>query len=138
MKTHVEFRSSAFPPYPDEEDQINPGRFGKRLAEFIVQTLASAGFEPDEPGAEDWGWCVTVRNDSFPLWVGCGNYDEYSNGFLCFIEPSKPFVRRWFRKVPTEATVARVAELLEAALRNHPEVRELRWWSEQEVARSGV
>jgi hypothetical protein len=28
MKTHVEFRSDAFPPYDDEEYEINPGRYG--------------------------------------------------------------------------------------------------------------
>jgi hypothetical protein len=26
MKTHVEFRSDAFPPYDGEEDEINPAR----------------------------------------------------------------------------------------------------------------
>jgi hypothetical protein len=133
MKTHVEFRSSAFPAYPEEQDQINPGRFGRRLAEWLVGTLSSAGLEPDEPAGEDWGWRITIPNESFPLWIGCGNYDEYPDGFLCFIEPSKPFVRRWLRKVPTEATVTRIAELLDAALRNHPEIYDLRWWNDHEV-----
>ena len=33
MKTQVEFRSDKFPPYEGEEEQINPGLWGKRLAE---------------------------------------------------------------------------------------------------------
>ncbi len=33
MKTQVEFRSSKFPPYDGEHEQINPGLWGKRLAE---------------------------------------------------------------------------------------------------------
>ena len=37
----------------------------------------------------------------YRLWIGCGNYEEYPDGFLCFIEPSKPFVRKWFRKIDT-------------------------------------
>jgi hypothetical protein len=35
METHVEFRSNRFPPYDGEEEQINPGLYGKRLAGFF-------------------------------------------------------------------------------------------------------
>ncbi len=34
MLTHMEFRSDRFPPYEGEEQQVNPGLWGKRLAEF--------------------------------------------------------------------------------------------------------
>jgi hypothetical protein len=44
MQTHLEFRSTEFPAYPHEEE-INPGRFGKRLAEFLVAQLPRAGFD---------------------------------------------------------------------------------------------
>ena len=133
MNTHLEFRSSAFPPYPGEEEHVNPGLYGRRLAEFLYEALKQAGFEPDEPDPEDWGWYITLPNKEFSLWVGCGHYQEWEDGFLCFIEPSKPFVRKWFRRVPTGPVVARVADVLEKALRAHPEVRALRWWSEEEA-----
>ena len=93
MKTHVEFRSAAFPPYEGEEDEINPGRYGKRVAEFLIRGLKQKGFQPSEPVAEDWGWVVPIQNDAFRLWIGCGNYDEYPDGFLCFIEPHQPTIR---------------------------------------------
>jgi hypothetical protein len=82
MRTHLEFRSSAFPPYPGEEEQINPGLYGKRLAEFLAEALSKAGFVTDQPGPEDWGWYLTVENREFSLWVGCGHYQEYPDGFL--------------------------------------------------------
>ena len=89
MKTHVQFRSDAFPPYDGEEDEINPGRYGKRVAEFLVRGLKDKGFEPLDPVAEDWGWVVPIKNDGFNLWIGCGNYDEYpDDGFVCFIDQS--------------------------------------------------
>jgi hypothetical protein len=135
MRTHLEFRSSAFPPYAGEEDRVTPGLYGERLAEFLVQALSSAGFEPDQPVSDDWGWCVTIRNEAFSLWVGCGRYQEHPDGFLCFIEPGKPFVRRWFRKVSTPETVERVAEALDRSLRRHPDVHGLRWWPDEEAAR---
>lgn len=44
IKTQVEFRSSKFPPYDGEEEQINPGLWGKRLAEYLAQHLSEKGF----------------------------------------------------------------------------------------------
>jgi hypothetical protein len=43
MKTQVEFRSSKFPPYEGEQEQINPGLWGKRLAEYFVRKLSEKG-----------------------------------------------------------------------------------------------
>lgn len=48
MKTQVEFRSSKFPPYEGEQEQINPGLWGKRLAEYLVQKLAEKGIQTEE------------------------------------------------------------------------------------------
>jgi hypothetical protein len=134
MRTHVEFRSSAFPPYEGESEQINPGRFGRRLAEFLQSRLADQGILTQEIYSEDWGWAIPVVNDAFALWVGCGNYEEYPDGFLCFIEPSKPVVRRWvFKRIDTRATVERVAAAIETALASQPAVHDLRWWSKNEA-----
>ena len=43
MQTQVTFRSSKFPPYAGEEEQINPGLWSRRLAEYLVQKLAEKG-----------------------------------------------------------------------------------------------
>ena len=80
---------------------------------------------------------MPIANPEFPLWVGCGNYEEYPDGFLCFIEPRTPSVRRLFRKIDTTATVARVAAALDQALRSHADVHDVRWWSEHEAGLSG-
>ena len=130
MKTHVEFRSTLFPPYPNEEDEINPGRWGKRLAEFIHSGLKDRGFDVIEPGAEDWGWMVEIRNDAFPLFIGCGNIDGEDDEYLCFIEPSTPFVRRFlFKKISTEAEVTRLQAALDSILSSEPMIKEIRWSS---------
>jgi hypothetical protein len=140
MKTHVEFRSSFFPPYDGEEDEINPGRYGKRVAEFLVRGLKEKGFEPLDPVAEDWGWVVPIKNDRFRLWIGCGNYDEYpDDGFLCFIEPHQPAIRRlgclW--KVDTSATINSLQEAIDQLLSANPEIRDKKWWSYEEFNRPG-
>ena len=133
MRTHVEFRSSAFPAQLGEGEQINPGRWGKRLADYLRAELDKQGLVGGEPVAEDWGWLVPITNDAFPLWVGCGNYEEYPDGYLCFIEPSKPKVRRWFRSIDTTERIAQVAFAIDHALRTHWNVSDVRWWPGDEA-----
>ena len=135
MRTNLEFRSAAFPAHPGEEEEINPGRYGRRLAEFLANELPSHGFDVAHVGAEDWGWRIELRHDAFPLWIGCGNYEEYEDGFLCFIEPSQPFVRKWLKRIPTFETVERLASALEQVVRQCGKAHDLRWWTEAETER---
>ena len=132
MKTHVEFRSNKFPPYEGEEEQINPDLWGQRLGEYLKEKLHCTGIETEELIPEDWGWCLPVRNDEFPMWIGCGHYQEYPNGYLCFIEPSKPYIRKLFKKIDTTRQIDRVAEALDNILRLDPEITHIRWWDENE------
>jgi hypothetical protein len=140
MKTHVEFRSNDFPPYEGEENEINPGRYGKRVAEFLVRGLREKGFVPLEPIAEDWGWVVPIENDGFKLWIGCGNYDEYPDGFLCFIEPHHPTIRPipYLWKVDTSLRIEALREAMDQLLGANPGVRDRRWWTYDEFNGPGV
>jgi hypothetical protein len=132
MKTQVEFRSDKFPPYEGEEEQINPNRWGKRLAEYLERELNARGIETGRLVPEDWGWWLRVKSHGFSMWIGCGNYEEYPNGYLCFVEPSKPVVWRLFRRIDTTEQVGRVTEALNQILASDPEIHGVRWWSEDE------
>lgn len=132
MRTNIQFQSSAFPAFASEDEDINPGVFGKRLADYLASELPARGLHVESVDYEDWGWRIDLRNEAFPLWIGCSNYDEFPDGFICHIHPSKPYVSRWFKKVPTGETVERVANALEAALANHSDVHALRWLDESE------
>jgi hypothetical protein len=135
MRTNLEFQSSDFPPVRGEEEEVNPGRYGKSLADFLSAALPCQGFAVTAVSAEDWGWRIDLRNEDFPLWIGCGNYEDFDDGFLCFIEPSKPFVRRWLKRIETSSTVERLGIALESILRNSGKVARLRWWAEAENQR---
>jgi hypothetical protein len=128
VRTQLEFRSPAFPALPGEDEQINPGRWGKRLADYLRAELTARGFTGGEPYAEDWGWAIPLDNPDYPLWVGCGNLDGDEDGFLCFIEPSKPTVRKLFKKFDVRDRVEQVAVAIEQILTGNPQVRDLRWW----------
>lgn len=127
MKTQVEFRSSKFPPYEGEEEQINPGLWGKRLAEYLVPKLAERGIETEEMVAEDWGWYVPVRNEGFRLALCCGHQDEGEAAFMCFTDPSTPVVKKLFKKIDATPQLARLTEALQQILASDPEIREVVW-----------
>ncbi len=132
MLTHVTFRSDRFPAYDGEEKQINPGLWGKRLAEFLRDNLRKERFETQEPIAEDWGWIVPVANDEFSLCICCGHYQEHPDGFLCFIEPHTPFVRKLLRKIDTQARVASLQRAMDKVLSEADGIREKRWLTPDE------
>jgi hypothetical protein len=132
MLTHVEFRSDSFPALEGEEKLVNPGLWGKRLADFLRKKLPGEGFETGEPIAEDWGWHVPVVNDRFPLWIGCGRYQEYPDGFLCFIEPHKPFVGNFFSRIDTRERIAALQHAMDKILTEGAGIRGKRWWTYEE------
>ena len=105
---------------------------GKRLAEFLRDKLRDEGFGIDDPFTEDWGWVVPVRNEGFDLSVGCGNYQEYPDGFLCFIEPHTPFVRRFLRNIDTRERVTALQRAMDRILTEDAGIRAKRWWTDYE------
>lgn len=129
MRTHVEFTSKLFPPYPgEEEEMVNPGMWGKRLAEFLRAKLGAKGFETDEPIAEDWGWFVGILHTPFPMALGCATFNDGTDSFLVFIDPSKPTIRRGlFKKIDTVADVERLAQALDKILRSEPGITSVNW-----------
>ncbi len=69
MKNRVEFKTDLFPPYDEEEHEVNPGVWGKRLAEFIHAGLKRRGIPVEDtwifrPRGIDPGRRYTVALDS--------------------------------------------------------------------------
>lgn len=127
MKTQVEFRSSKFPPYEGEEEEINPGLWGRRLAEYLAMNLADKGIDTEEMIAEDWGYYLPIRNDGFRLALCCGHQDGDEDQFLVFTDPSTPKVRKLFRTIDATPQLTRVLEALRAVLDADSEIRDIVW-----------
>jgi hypothetical protein len=132
MLTHVTFHSDQFPAYDGEEREINPGIFGKRVAEFLADGLRARGFEPGKSIPEDWGWIVPIKNDGFKLWIGCGNQDGQPDAFLCFIETRVPIFRQLFKKIDTRPHVESLQKAMDAILSAHPCIRDKHWLTFEE------
>ena len=135
MKTHVVFRSERFPPYGGEEKEINPGRYGRRLAEFLARGLRAKGFDACDLIAEDWGWWIKITNDRFNLWIGGGNYEEYPDGFLCFID-SRPTIRKLIVLKPDFTEIFAALQLaVDELLSENGHVHNKQWWTAEEFSR---
>lgn len=136
MRTHLEFVSGYFQPVPGEEEETNEGIFGMALAEFLAAEFRSHGYEADLI-PEDWGWLVSLKAPgeklAFSPWFGCSSLDEHQ--WLVQIHPSKPFVRRWFKKIDVQPTISRIAELVERSVVEKASATNLRWWSDRESGR---
>ena len=141
MKTHVEFKSSSFPKYDNEDDEvINPGRWGKRLAEYFRDELPSYGVSTEVILCEDWGWLVYIKNDDFPLWIGCGPMaavdeegslvDQVTDGeieFAAFITAEVGFFKKLFKKVDTSDAIAKVSEVMQRMMEDRDVFSAVTW-----------
>jgi trehalose-6-phosphatase len=127
MKTQVEFRSSKFPPFEGEEDQINPGLWGKRLAEYLVQKLSEKGIKTEGIMGEDWGYYIPVQNEGFKLAICCGHQSGDADEFLCFTDPGTPVVKKFFKKIDATAQLSRLTEAMQQILASDPEIRDVVW-----------
>jgi hypothetical protein len=127
MKTQVTFRSNKFPPYEGEEEQINPGLWGKRLAEYFIQKLIPFGIQTEEIIAEDWGCYIPIQNEQFRLAICCGHQGGEEDEFLCFTEPSAPVIRKLFRRIDVSKELGQLVVAIEKILSSDPEIRNIEW-----------
>lgn len=145
MNTRVEFKSSAFPKYPDEDAEIvNPGRWGKRLAEYVRDNLPRYGVQTTDILCEDWGWLVNTSHADYPVWIGCGPLDEMVateeesdlgpvasdtgvSEFAMFVTAEPGFFQRLFKRVDSTPIVQKTSAALKAMVEASPDFTEVTW-----------
>lgn len=127
MKTQVAFRSTKFPPYEGEEEEINPGIWGKKLAEYLAQHLTENGFKTEEVFAEDWGWFIPIQNDGFRLAVCCGHQDGDADEFVCFTDPSKPIIKKLFKKIDATERLTELTGAMQKIIAADPDITDVVW-----------
>jgi hypothetical protein len=114
------FTSSLFKMEPGEDEEVNPGRYGRQLAVWLKKRLEERGYSVESIINEDWGRCLMCSRDPFMLWVGCANMDPQPFGHAChegaivwhcFAVAEVPFWQRLFhlfRRPKTSAAVLRL------------------------------
>lgn len=127
MKTEVTFRSSKFPAYESEQDEINPGCWGKRLAEYLVEKLAGTSVHTEDPIPEDWGWYIPIKNERFRLAICCGHQQGDDDEFMCFTDPATPLIRKLFKKIDATEELGRVVVELDKILSSDLDITDVEW-----------
>jgi hypothetical protein len=121
------FKSSLFEIEPGEDDEINPGIFGRQLAVWMKQQLEARGYTVDDVINEDWGRCLMCQRSPFSLWVGVGSATETEAKdevvWHCFAVTEGGLRMRMFgKKNEIEATRAKLDGALESILRTEPAI----------------
>jgi hypothetical protein len=124
------FTSSLFKLEPGEDEEINPGRYGRQLAIWLKVQLEQHGYNVETVIAEDWGRCLMLSRDPFSLWVGCGNVDDPTANvpssenivWHCFPAAEVPFLKRIFGKPDTTAALSKLDAELRAIFSAEPAI----------------
>ena len=121
------FESNAFPVQPGEDDQTNPGIFGRALAEWVGARLRAQGLPAEAVIAEDFGWCVPVRLPPHAVYVACANGEEdpASSRWQLFVFAEGGLLRRLFGTDTRREAMDRVFAAVRQALESAPEIRNL-------------
>lgn len=128
------FKSSLFEIEPGEDDEINPGIYGRQLAQWMRQKLEAGGYAVEGVINEDWGRCLMCQRSPFSLWVGVGSveYETRVDGEIpvkdavvwhCFAVTEGGLRMRMFgKKNEIEVSRAKLDATLQSILRAEPAI----------------
>jgi hypothetical protein len=132
------FTSSKFEIEPGEDDEINPGIYGRQLARWLAERLRQRGYAVAIIN-EDWGRCLMCSEKPFMLWVGCASMTDpemldpntipkdappptETIVWHCFATAEVFFWKRLFRKIDKAPAVAKLDRDLGEILRAEPDI----------------
>jgi hypothetical protein len=130
MRTNVRFTSPSFEPRDPDNGQVNPGRLGRELADWLHDRLHERGIRVSQPMSEDWGWLVAVDQGDAALMLACGNVDGSRTRWLVSVlEPRRGLLDRLLgRDVSSPETLGAVVSALDASLGAEPAVTDVEWF----------
>lgn len=129
MQTLVEFRSQKFPPYEEVAEEINPGLWGRRLAEYLEVKLRERGIPAGRFIYEDWGCYLPIENEGFRLALCCGHQSGDDDEFLIFTDPRTPKIKKLFKSIDATPQLTRLLDALRAVLESDPDISDITWSS---------
>jgi len=122
----LEFESSAFAVIPGEDEDTNPGIFGKALAQWLAEQLRAAGLPVGDVIPEDFGWCVPVESKPHSLYVACANTGEKPDQWRVFAFAEGGVMARLLGKDKSTESLASLFAAVRRFLESAPSVRGLR------------
>ena len=118
---HV-IRTTSFPIEPGEDQETNPGVFGRALADYVASQICTRGESVEGIIPEDFGYCIMLRRKPFRLWVGCGNRQERTDEWIAFAVAESGFIARTLGTIDPSREVEHLSEMLGEIIRAAPGV----------------
>ena len=132
MRDHVRFRSDMFAPRRAEREEVNPGRYGRELAEWLAAQLRERAVEAGEPAPEDWGWLLEVAHAGQRFGIACGNVGKSRSEWLLWVAPAPTGALSRLLRPGTAASGESAREELilaiDDALGSSPGVLDIEWF----------
>ncbi|MFT0211080.1 hypothetical protein VQ643_00485 [Pseudomonas sp. F1_0610] len=79
------FNSDAFPIVAGEDEEVNPGIYGKTLSEWLAEKLATKNIKVLSIFADDFGRLIEIETHPFNLFVVCASESGSKNQFCVFV-----------------------------------------------------
>ena len=129
MNTNLQitFQTDFFKPIEGEEEETNPGRYGKQLAEWLAEKLQERGIVVEGVIPEDFGWVVMVSRKPFMLWLGCGNTDGSITEWSVFPVAEPSIFQRIFKRVNPASEVEKLKVHVAELVASIPGVSNVTW-----------
>ena len=127
MGKQVTFTTTYFKPVAGEEEDTNPGRFGKALSQWLANGLNEHGLDVEGIIPEDFDWIVLLSCKPFMLWLGCGNSEGSTSKLSAFsvVEPS--LFQSLFKRGDTRQALKNLEAYLAELVPLIPEVSNVIW-----------
>ena len=122
----LEFESSAFAVAPGEDEETNPGIYGKALPQWLAEQLRSAGFSAGDVIAEGFGWCVPVASEPHALYVACASTGERPDQWRVFGFAEGGVIARLLGKDKRAESLATLYAAVRRSLESTPTILNLR------------
>ena len=123
---HVIFTSPYFEIEPGEDEDTNPGIYGKALAEWVATKLRERGLVVEGVIAEDFGRCVMVYRKPVMIWIGCANLEDSAGRWQMYIARERGLIAR-LRGTDGAAELETLRAYYRAILNEIPGVTDIEW-----------
>lgn len=123
----VTFTSKFFQIEPGEDEETNPGIYGRHLATWLLDQLRARKIAAQDVFAEDFGWCVTVKTQPLNLYLACSSFDGDSVRWRVFAFAERGPLQWLRRSGDPEMEVKQLQKHLEAMIQSVPDATDVEW-----------
>ena len=119
-------RSSRFSIEPDEDEEVNPGIYGRQFSNWLATELPAFGWRVTDTFPEDFGRLVEVEHPRFRVYVACGSGHDGEQSWQAFTFVEGGGLRGMFAKPEKTRIADQLLADVERALRSDPQTIDVR------------